>query len=271
MKAIESDSFSLSVAARVGLGSFLVAILLLFIDVRLSAIPLAGFVLICMIAPFCPRYSFYLPVISRGTSGKNAVALTFDDGPDPLMAPQLLDLLARHDVNATFFVTGKKAAAHPEIIKQIVRHGHSIGNHSYSHDFLLPFKGSQAIVREIESTQEVLSKLGLRPLAFRPPAGITSPGMLPALLKTGQYIVNYSCRPLDGGNRRIKNIARKILKRIRPDDIILLHDNRPNDERLISEWLKEVESTLSGLKTQGFTILPLSELIGKPVMITEMG
>ena len=271
MNKVESGSISFSVAARVGLVSFLVAILLLFIDVRLSAILLAAYVLICMAAPFCPRYGFYLPIVSRGTSGKNAVALTFDDGPDPLMTPQLIDLLDKHDVKATFFVTGKKASAHPEIIKQIVRHGHSIGNHSYSHDFLVPFKGSQAIVREIESTQVVLSKLGLMPLAFRPPAGITSPGMLPALLKTGLYIVNYSCRPLDGGNRRIRNIARKILKRIRPDDIILLHDNRPSNERLIPHWLKEVELTLSGLKVKGLAILPLSELIGKPVMITEIG
>jgi hypothetical protein len=82
------------------------------------------------------------------------------------------------------------------------------------------------------------------------------------------YLVNFSCRPLDGGNRRIGNIADSILKRIRPDDIILLHDSRPPDEGLIPDWLKEVDRLLSGLKTKGLAVLPLSEIIGRPVMIS---
>ena len=227
--------------------------------------------MLCLAAPFFPRFGFYLPVISRGTSGKKAVAITFDDGPDPLTTPLLLKLLLTHQVKATFFITGKKAAAHPELVKELVRQGHSVGNHSYHHSYRMLFKTCPSIVADIEATQKVLRDFGIRPLAFRPPAGITSPRLGSALLKTGLYLVNFSCRPLDGGNRRINNIAQKILNRIGPDDIVLLHDNRPPDEGLIPAWLNEIELLLAGIETKGLMVLPLSELIGKPVMVSKVG
>jgi peptidoglycan/xylan/chitin deacetylase (PgdA/CDA1 family) len=132
------------------------------------------------------------------------------------------------------------------------------------------FKTSPTIVKDIQAAQNVLNDFGVRPLAFRPPAGMTSPGLKSALLETGMYLVNFSCRALDGGNRRISNIAKRILKRIRPDDIVLLHDSRrPPDESLIPVWLNEVENLLAGIETKGLEVLPLSELIGKPVMISK--
>jgi peptidoglycan/xylan/chitin deacetylase (PgdA/CDA1 family) len=266
-KAIDSGKILLSMAERVGIGSFLIAILLLFFDVRLSVIALAGFILLCLAAPFFPRFGFYLPIISRGTSGKNAVALTFDDGPDPLSTPPLLRLLSKYQVKATFFVNGKQAALYPDLIKAILLHGHLIGNHSYSHNNLIFFKRCQAVVREIESTQNVLHDFGIRPLVFRPPVGITSPRLRSALLQSDMYIVNFSCRAFDGGNRWLKNISRNILNSIRPDDIVLLHDIRQKNERLTLHWLKEIELILMGLKDKGLSVLPLSDIIGKPVMI----
>jgi len=129
IKLAVSGKLPLSPAQWVGIGSILIAILLLFFDVRLSVIPIAGFILLCVAAPFFPGSGFFLPVISRGVSNKKAVALTFDDIPDPLVTPQVLQLLLKHRVKATFFVTGKKAAEHPELIREILVHGHSIGNH----------------------------------------------------------------------------------------------------------------------------------------------
>ena len=266
-KAIDSGKISLSMAERVGIGSFLIAISLLFFDVRLSVIALASFILLCLAAPFFPRFGFYLPIISRGTSGKNAVALTFDDGPHPLSTLSLLRLLSKHQVKATFFVNGKQAARYPELIKAILLHGHLIGNHSYSHNNLIFFKRCQAVAREIESTQNVLHNFGIRPLVFRPPVGITSPRLRSALLQSDMYIVNFSCRAFDGGNRWIKNISRNILNSIRPDDIILLHDTRQKNEVLFLHWLNEIELILKGLEDRGLTVLPLSVIIGKPVMI----
>jgi peptidoglycan/xylan/chitin deacetylase (PgdA/CDA1 family) len=254
-------------AERVGIGSFLIAAFLLFIDVRLSLIPLFAFILLCLVAPFFPRFSFFLPIISRGTSGKNVIALTFDDGPDPVSTPLLLRLLSKYQVKATFFVNGRKAARYPELIEAILLQGHLIGNHSFNHDNLIFLKSFQVIVNEIKSTEMVLHNFGIRPIAFRPPAGITSPRLRKALLRSDVYIVNFSCRAFDGGNRWIENISRNILKRIRPDDIVLLHDIRQKNERLTLYWLNEIELILMGLKDKGLSVLPLSEIIGKPVMI----
>jgi peptidoglycan/xylan/chitin deacetylase (PgdA/CDA1 family) len=268
MKEIDSKKLGLSMAAKIGLIVFMLAVLLVIFDGWLAVLPLAGFILLCLAAPFFPRFGFYLPVISKGASGQKAVAITFDDGPDPLITPQLLKLLLKRQVKATFFVTGKKAAAHPDLVKEIVRHGHTVGNHSHKHSYAILFKTFPSIVKDIEATQNVLRDLGIRPLAFRPPAGITSPGLRSALVKTGMYLVNFSCRSLDGGNRRIPNIAQRILERIRPDDIVLLHDNRPPDNSLIPVWLNEIADLLSGFEKKGIKVLPLSDLIGKPVMVS---
>jgi len=269
IKSADSAKLPLSPAERFGIGSLLIAILLLFFDVRLSIIPSAGFILLCAAAPFFPRFGFFLPVISRGVSNKKAVALTFDDGPDPLATPQVLQLLLKHRVKATFFVTGKKAAEHPELIKEILLHGHSIGNHSYIHDNLLMFRRIKTIANEIESAQNVLSDFGIVPLAFRPPVGITGPRLRPALLDSGMYVVNFSCRAGDCGNRWIKNLSKKILKHIRPGDIVVLHDVRPHKQSLFTYWLNEMDLIVSGLKEKGLAVLPLAEIIGRPVMITK--
>ena len=268
MKNVGSERPSLSIAERVGLVSFLIAILLLFFEVWLSVIPLAGFLLLCIGAPFFPRFGFYLPVISRGRSGKKAVALTFDDGPDPFSTPELLRLLSKHKMKATFFVTGKKASDHPELVKEIVLQGHAIGNHTNTHDNLILFRSHKRLLQEIASTQNVLGESGIITRAFRPPVGITGPRLRRVLRQLGLVNINFSCRAFDGGNRWITNLSKKILKRIRPDDIILLHDVRPKNKALLSYWLNEIELILSGIEAKGFTVLPLSAIIGRPVMIS---
>ena len=269
MKAIHSERHSLSLAEQVGLIVLSGAGLLLFFDARLSVLLLAGFLILCIAAPFFPRFGFYLPIISRGAPDKKAVALTFDDGPDPLSTPHLLDLLRKYRVKATFFVTGQKAAEHPEIIKEILFQGHSVGNHSYTHNNLVMFRSCKSIIREIETAQNVLNDFKVLALAFRPPVGITGPRLWPALMKSDRYIVNFSCRAFDGGNRWIKGLSKKILKRIEPGDIVLLHDVRPRKPFLLDYWLNEMELILSGIKNNGLAVWPLAEIIGRPVMVTK--
>lgn len=267
MNAIDSENFRFSPGERIGFVSFLLAGFMLFIDLKFFVIPLAGFILLCMAAPFFPGFGFYLPIITRGTSNKNAVALTFDDGPDPMSTPPLLELLLKYQIKATFFITGKKAENHPKLIEKILLRGHSIGNHSYMHNNLIMFRSCKSIKKDIEAAQHVLDGFGVTAFAFRPPVGITGPRLKPALLTSGTYIVNFSCRAFDGGNRWIKRLSKKILNRIRPGDIVLLHDVRPRRSALLGYWLDEVERIISGLKDKELAVLPLSEMIGQPVMI----
>ena len=259
----------LSLAHLTCLVSFLAAILLAFVDIRLSLIPLSAFIALCAIAPFLPRFSFFLPIISMGNSGKPAVAITFDDGPDPVSTPALLELLSKHKIYATFFVTGKEAYKHSGLIKDILARGHTVGNHSYSHDNFIMFKSSKTLIKEIESAQEILREFGITPLAFRPPVGITNPRLGKVLDKADMYNVNFSCRAIDGGNRWIKNLSERILRRVHPDAIVALHDIKPRDDTYFSYWLNEVDLIFSGIREKGFAILPLSELIGRPVMVCD--
>ncbi len=259
----------LSLAHLTGIVSFFAAILLAFVDVPLSLIPLSAFIALCAVAPFLPRFSFFLPVISSGNSGKPAVAITFDDGPDPVSTPALLELLSKHKIYATFFVTGKEAFEHPRLIKEILDRGHTVGNHSYSHDNLIMFKSSKALIKEIASTQDILRKFEITPLAFRPPVGITNPRLGKVLDKADMYNVNFNCRAIDGGNRWIRNLSERILRRVHPDAIVALHDVKPRDATLFPYWLNEVDLIFSGIREKGLAILPLSELIGRPVMLCD--
>jgi peptidoglycan/xylan/chitin deacetylase (PgdA/CDA1 family) len=232
-------------------------------------IPLSIFVIICLIAPFFPQTGFFLPVISRGTSGKPAVAITFDDGPDTLTTPLLLQMLAKYGVKATFFVVGEKAQKHPHLIRDILKNGHSIGNHTFTHDVMIMLKSEKKLFREIASTQTLLKQFGILPLGFRPPVGIVNPKLGGILKKQNLFCVHYSCRGLDTGNRRIKNLSKKILRKIRKDDILLLHDVRPPHDPYgarIPVWLKEIDCILAGMPEKGLCVLPLSNIIGKPVM-----
>ncbi|MEG1936289.1 MAG: polysaccharide deacetylase family protein, partial [Rikenellaceae bacterium] len=84
----------------------------------------------------------YMKSLCRNKAAKDLIAITFDDGVDPILTPKVLDVLKRYDAKATFFIIGKQALHHAEILKRIVAEGHSIGNHSYSHIWDLPFKSS---------------------------------------------------------------------------------------------------------------------------------
>lgn len=259
------------VGERLGCGAIGLAVALLIVDVRLAMIPPAGYLLLCLTAPFIPSSSFFLPVISRGASGRNAVALTFDDGPDPVTTPVLLSLLERHRVKATFFVNGGKAVRHPELTAEILAQGHTLANHSFSHDMLGAFKSTQTMAREIEATQAALKAVGVEALAYRPPMGITSPRLGRLMKAKGMVVVNFSCRARDGGNRWVKNLSGRILKRVRADDILLLHDLPPTPPSLLPYWVNEVDLILKGIRNKGLEVLPLADLIGRPVMIASGG
>ena len=264
-------STSLSIAEKTGIAAFVLAgVLSVFWGAVWSILPLAGFIGLCLAAPFATRFGFFLPVICRGSRKKAWVSLTFDDGPDRVTTPLILDILQSYRVPATFFVTGKNVRSHPDLIARILAQGHTIGNHTYSHDPLIMLKSSRQLKGEIVNTQKILGSHGIRALVFRPPVGITSPKLGPVLSELGMRSVNFSCRAMDKGNRRVSGMASKILDRVRPGDIILLHDLPPRsempDNQAIHQFLTELECILDGLESKNLSVVPLSELIGQPVM-----
>lgn len=258
----------MSPAHVAGFAAFHLYAILLFVDLPMAPLPLLAFLIACAFMPFLPRVGFYLPIVGRGRPGEKGVSLTFDDGPDPEVTPLLLDMLDRHSVSATFFVTGERAARHGAILRDILSRGHSIGNHSFHHFPFLMLKGIRTLRREIESTQSLLAGFGIVPLAFRPPVGITNPPLRRVLLEQGMYCVNYSCRAVDFGNRRIGRLAEKVLKSVSRGDIIALHDVAPRNAPA-GRLLAEFDTLLRGLKERDLEVVPLDRLIGREVMRRE--
>ncbi|MGD0275512.1 MAG: polysaccharide deacetylase family protein, partial [Syntrophales bacterium] len=162
---------------------------------------------------------------------------------------------------------GQNAQDYSHLISAISEEGHAIGYHSYSHDTLLMLRSHGMLSREIKYTQDLLQQFGISPVAFRPPVGITNPRLAVVLRDHGMYCLMFSCRGDDFGNRHIEGLSRKILKKVNRDHVILLHDTRPPGEADAERWLCEIDLILSGLKDKGLEVIPLGELIEKPIMV----
>ena len=240
--------------------------LLLVVNPLLAATIALLYILLCVSACFFPQTNFIMPVISRGRTGKNFVALTFDDGPAEPTTKQVLYLLDKYSVKATFFVSVVNAQRFPEIIKDILSRGHSIGNHSLNHNPFLMLTSFNNLYREISVAQEILQKMGINTQAFRPPVGIVNPKLSPILENLEMFCVTFSCRAYDAGNLHVRDIASKILKKVKGDDIILLHDVPPHRKEDSEALLPEIERLLTGIIAKGLRIVPLANLINKKVM-----
>ena len=248
-------------------GIILLSVAAVFLLINsLIAIAIALFyIVLCVVAAFFCKSSFYLPVVCRGNTGKNMVALTFDDGPAEPTTRQILFLLDKYSVKATFFVSGVNVLKNPEIIREIIARGHTIGNHSFHHNPFLMLGSYNYLYQEIFRAQEVLKEMGINTLAFRPPVGIINPKLPPVLDKLGMFCLTFSCYASDAGNRFIKNLSFKILKKVRADDIIILHDVPPRKKGESVFLLPEVEKILQGLIDKDLKVVPLATLIGRKI------
>lgn len=208
---------------------------------------------------------FAAATIAVRTEAK-AIALTFDDGPDPATTPVLLDLLARHGARATFFVLGERAARHPELIARIAAEGHEIGNHSWDHPSL-PRLGAAAQADQLARTAAVLAPHG-SPL-MRPPYGDQTFRTHRIARRGGYRVVLWS---VNGGDWRGEDagvLADRLLRRAVPGAIVLLHDRLQSFEtpacRDRTPTFAAVERLIDA--RPGYRFVTVSELIalGRPV------
>ena len=152
------------------------------------------------------------------------VYLTFDDGPDPEWTPRILDMLDEADVKATFFVIGALATQHPGIVRQIEARGHEVGNHSFSHPHPRLLSDDRAREEVNAGAGAIADILGHPPRLFRSPHGTRHPAMFAAAEALGETVVHWQVSAIDWGLLgRAGAIARR-LKRVKPGDIVLMHD-----------------------------------------------
>jgi polysaccharide deacetylase family sporulation protein PdaB len=210
-------------------------------------------------------FGLQVPIIRAGGPYFKVVALTFDDGPDPVYTPQILDILKDHGVKATFFIVGRHAEHYPEIVKRIAADGHSIGNHTYTHPINLVVLSREKIAREIERTEEAIVKAcGDRPYLFRPPRGLYNKNLMDVLKERKYTLVLWSLSSRDWQEPSYKEITWRISTGVKNGDILLFHDSgslivpeggsRENTVGALPHVIKE-------LRDKGYRFVTVSDLI----------
>jgi peptidoglycan/xylan/chitin deacetylase (PgdA/CDA1 family) len=172
------------------------------------------------------RLEMYGPVLWRGPEERDGVALTFDDGPLPASTPRVLDCLAEHGARATFFVIGERALQHPELIRRMVREGHTVGLHGMQHHRGYAFLSPASVERDLQLAMDAVGAAGVpRPLWFRPPIGQASPRTFAGVRRAGLEVVGWSFRARDGWRTTdADQLLRRLERGLRPGAIVLLHD-----------------------------------------------
>lgn len=169
------------------------------------------------------------------TNGR--VALTFDDGP-VANTLKILEVLDKYNVKASFFCIGENIEKNPEIFKMILQQGHFVGNHTYSHTRKMGFLSTGKILEEIEKCDEVCRRVGgVKPFTFRPPFGIINPKIQRALEKTGHTVIGWNIRSYDAIIKSEKIILKRIIKKVKAGDVILLHDTQENSSEILEQLL----------------------------------
>lgn len=185
---------------------------------------------------------------------QNVIAITFDDGPHEMTLP-ILDLLQQYQVPATFFCIGKNIKKYPDILQRIVADGHIIGNHSYSHSHFFDFYRQKQVVEELKDTDAIIEKItGKKPQFFRPPYGVTNPSIRRALAITKHKVIGWNIRSLDAVIHDEKMLFNRIVKRITPGGIVLLHDTSLHTVHVL-------EQLLVVLREKKYQVVSLEQLL----------
>lgn len=199
-------------------------------------------------------------VIWETNTKEKLVAITFDDGPHEVFTPQILDLLAKYDAKATFFVTGKNALLYPKVLKREADEGHEIGNHTFHH-FSSRRMSSLQLSMELDKTDEAIEKIiGRKPTLYRPVEGVYNDTIIETAHKKGFDVILWSWDQdaLDWRNPKAAKIVDHVQKGLSPGDIIILHDWNMNRS---SETVKAMEPILKLLKDNGYKSVTISELL----------
>jgi peptidoglycan-N-acetylglucosamine deacetylase len=212
-----------------------------------------------------PSSKVFAPVVNRGPAESRSAVLTFDDGPAPPFTGQVLDILARHGISATFFLCGKNVESYPGLARRIVREGHTIGNHTYSHPFLFG-RSRRFIAGEIDRAQEAIERItGVRPTLFRPPYGARWFGLMPVLRERRLKMVMWSVMGFDW-KYQARAIIRAATSRLHSGAVILLHDGHEQPPAAGIDQSSTVEALpaiIEAATRSGLNFVPIERFIAE--------
>ncbi len=227
---------------------------------RAAAFSLMTVLTLALTARTCPTVSAAWPpenVYVRKANADNKIAITFDDGPNPSQTAEILDILRDFDIKATFFMVGSNAERNGELVRRIVREGHEVGSHTYSHAGMAQCTDEQ-LTEEIRHTEQVLFDItGVRPRLFRPPGGCCEGNVVKIANALCYEVVLWSVDTRDWAHTPVRTMVENVRENTRSGDIILCHDfvgkgtNTPDALRAFLPILLE----------KGFEFVKVSELL----------
>ncbi|MBL4653100.1 MAG: polysaccharide deacetylase family protein [Flavobacteriales bacterium] len=208
------------------------------ISVWWGLIPFGFYFLMVGLGSYKIGMKFYIDSICDVPNSENKVAITFDDGPNIEFTPRVLNLLDEHNAKATFFCIGTTIEKHPEMLKEIDKRGHTVGNHSYSHDIKFDMSSVKDVKQDLQKTEALIeTQIGKKTLLFRPPFGVTNPKIAKAVKQLKLQSIGWNIRTLD----TTKDSEDKIFDRttnIKAGDIVLLHDTSDKSVKVLARLLK---------------------------------
>ncbi|TLF45365.1 polysaccharide deacetylase family protein [Maribacter aurantiacus] len=207
------------------------------------ALLMASWFLLTLGGSFFIRWNYHMTSLnSNNEINKPQVAITFDDGPHPEYTPKALSLLEKYNAKATFFCIGKNIEKHPEQFKEIIRRGHSVGNHTFSHANTFGFFGTEKVMEELTLTNKLVEGIsGLKMALYRPAFGVTNPSIARAVKKLGLKTIGWNVRSLDTTFRNEDQVLKRITSRTQNGAIILLHDTSAKSIAVLERLLVFLE------------------------------
>jgi peptidoglycan/xylan/chitin deacetylase (PgdA/CDA1 family) len=204
---------------------------------------------------------FFTPIKCLGDKNTKSVAITFDDGPLPVMTEKILTILKAHNAQAAFFCIGNRVESYPAIVKKIHEAGHIIGNHTFLHGKFFDLQSAKSMQEELQHTDHVLENvIGKKPRFFRPPYGVTNPNLARAIKKGGYITMGWSVRSLDTVSKDETILFNRVTKNLQGGDVILFHDYCEITIRILPKVLDHI-------KKLGLKVVRLDELMNEKAYV----
>lgn len=196
--------------------------------------------------------------------GSKRLALTYDDGPNDPHTQRLLDVLARHEVRATFFLIGRYVQRRPDIVRDLMKAGHTVGNHTFTHPLLI-FKTAGEIRSQLESCNHaVTDAVGEHSNLFRPPFGGRRPAVLRMARRLGLEPIMWNVTGYDWNATTAEQIERNVTRQVRGGNVILLHDGGHREFGADRSYtVTATDRLISRYKSEGYEFVTIPEMMWK--------
>ncbi|MDI3327555.1 MAG: polysaccharide deacetylase family protein [Alicyclobacillaceae bacterium] len=204
----------------------------------------------------------------RGPGNARVVALSFDDGPDAVYTPRILDVLRREKVRATFFLVGTRTQQYPQIVRRMAAEGHALGNHTWDHANLTKLPQDQLRNEMIRADEAVFRASGVHPAVARPPYGAVDDRVIQTLHRMGYRIVDWSVDSLDWKGLNADQVATNVLSHITPGAIVLQHSAGGKGEDL-SGTVNALPRIIRTLRAEGYRFATIPELLRIPASLSR--